>query len=233
MGEIIEYQRPDGQKARGYLATPAGSANAKAAGVVVAQEWWGLNEQIKGVAGRLAAAGFRALVPDLYRGKVAKNADEAGKLMGGVNWPDAVEQDLRGALNHLKSAPGATATGAGARVAVLGFCMGGGLTLHAASRLSEPEAAVCFYGIPPESAADPRRIRAPLLCHFARKDEWCTPAAVDQLEAKLKEGKVSFELFRYDAQHAFCNEKRPEVYDAAAAKLAWERTLAFLKRNLG
>ena len=127
MGKMISYKRPDGQSVSGYLAEPANGAAAP--GMVVIQEWWGLNDQIKGVADKLAAAGYRALVPDLYRGKVALEANEAEHLMTGLNFGDAAGQDVRGAVQHLK------ATGS-AKVGVTGFCMGGALTLLSAVQRS-------------------------------------------------------------------------------------------------
>jgi len=103
MAATISFNRPDGKKVDGYLAEPANAANAPA--IVVIQEWWGLNEQIRGVADRLAAAGYRALVPDLYRGKSTVEAEEAHHLMTGLNFADAASQDVRGALQFLKAAP--------------------------------------------------------------------------------------------------------------------------------
>jgi carboxymethylenebutenolidase len=222
MGELIQFKRPDGKTCPGYLAKPA--KGDKAPGIVVIQEWWGMNDQIKKTADRFAQAGYRALVPDLYRGKVATAADEANHLMTGLNWGDAGTQDVRGAVQHLK---------AGGKVAVLGFCMGGALTIIASVKVPETDAGVCFYGIPPKEAADPAQIRIPFQAHFANKDDWCTPAAVNGLEATLKQAKAKFELYRYDAQHAFFNEQRAEVYDGACAKQAWERTAKFLKANIG
>jgi len=222
MCEMIEFKRPDGKTCPGYLATP--KAGASAPGFVCIQEWWGLNPQIKKTADRLAEAGYRALVPDLYRGKVAKAADEASHMMSGLNFPDAAEQDIRGAVQFLKQSS--------KKVAVGGFCMGGALTLLAAVRVPEMDAGACFYGIPQLDAAEFRKIKIPLTCHFANHDDWITPAKVSDLEAALKQSRAKFEIYRYDAQHAFMNEARPEVYDAACAKLAWERTLAFLKRAL-
>jgi carboxymethylenebutenolidase len=223
MGAMIQFKRPDGKMCPGYLAQPA--AGDKAPGVVVIQEWWGLNDQIQRMADRYAAAGYRALVPDLYRGRVTVKPDEANHLMTGLNWGDAAGQDLRGAAQHLKTA--------GGKVAVLGYCMGGALTIIAGVNAPEVDAVVCFYGIPPKEAADPAQMRVPFQGHFANKDDWCTPAAVTALEAALKQTKVKFEVYRYEAQHAFVNESRPEVYDAAAAKQSWERALAFLKTHLG
>ena len=145
MGTMISYNRPDGQSVAGYLAEPAQAAGAP--GIVVIQEWWGLNDQIKGVADKLAAAGYRALVPDLYRGKVALEANEAEHLMTGLNFGDAAGQDVRGAVQHLK------ATGS-AKVGVTGFCMGGALTMLSAVNVPEADAAVVWYGV---SAARVRR----------------------------------------------------------------------------
>ena len=222
MGEMIQFKRPDGKTCPGYLATPKEGSGAH--GFVCIQEWWGLNEQIKNTADRLAEAGYRALVPDLYRGKVAKAADEASHLMQGLNFADAAEQDIRGAVQYLKQGS--------KKVAVGGFCMGGALAILAAVRVPEMDAGACFYGIPDLPAADLKKIKIPLICHFANKDGHWTPAKVDDLEAALKQSKSQFEIYRYDAQHAFMNEARPEVYDAASAKLAWDRTLKFLKTVL-
>jgi carboxymethylenebutenolidase len=223
MSELESIQRPDGNDCPAYLARPAGGARG---GVVVVQEWWGLNAQIKATADRLAAAGYLALVPDLYRGVVVPHgkADEAGHRMNELDFADAANQDIRGAVRHLKAS--------GTRVAVLGFCMGGALTILSAMWVPEMDAGVCFYGIPPAEAGDPATIQTPLQLHFANHDDWCNPKAVDALEAKLTAGGVTHELHRYDAQHAFMNEGRPEVYDEAAAKLAWTRTLSFLGKQL-
>jgi len=221
MGSMIEFDCPDGSKCPGYLAQPTAPGTP---GVVVIQEWWGLNDQIKKTADRFAAAGFRALVPDLYRGEVTTDADEANHKMSHLDWGRAAGQDIRGALEHLR--------GGGGRVAVMGFCMGGALTLIAAAS-NEPDAAVCFYGIPPADAADLGSIRVPLQAHFASEDDWCTPEAVDALQAQLDAGGVPYELHRYPGlQHAFFNEQRPEVHDPDAAELAWDRTITFLRTRL-
>lgn len=222
MGETIQFKRPDGKICYGYIASPKVSSGAP--GFVCIQEWWGLNDQIKKTADRLAEAGYRALVPDLYRGKVAKAADEASHLMTNLNFPDAAEQDIRGAVQFLKQSS--------KKVAVGGFCMGGALTILAAARVPEMDAGACFYGIPNLSTAEIMKIKVPLTCHFANQDGHWTPAKVNDFEAALKQSKSQFEIYRYDAQHAFMNESRPEVYDATSAKLAWDRTLKFLKNAL-
>ena len=221
MGQIIEFNRPDGSACRGYLA----NAGQGRPGVVVIQEWWGLNDQICGVADRFARAGFTALAPDLFKGRVAQDADEASHLMNGLDFPGATHQDIRGAVDYLRG------VGAG-KVAAMGFCMGGALTIAAAVHVPNLSAGVCFYGIPPREFADPANIRVPFQGHFANMDDWCTPAAVDALEAAMRARGATPELHRYDADHAFFNERRGEVYDAACAGLAWDRSVAFLAKHL-
>jgi carboxymethylenebutenolidase len=229
MGTMISYKRPDGQSVNGYLAEPA--RGAKAPGMVVLQEWWGLNEQIKGVADKLAAAGYRALVPDLYRGKVTLEANEAEHLMKGLNFGDAAGQDVRGAVQHLKRS-------GSAKVGVTGFCMGGALTLLAAVNVPEADAAVVWYGYPPLEYVDASKIKVPLMAHWGTEDAAFPIAKVDELEKKLRDAKLGFEFHRYKAKHAFANEtadskKLPIVqHDPAAAKLAWGRTMDFLGKHL-
>ncbi|AKU92480.1 dienelactone hydrolase family protein [Vulgatibacter incomptus] len=221
----IRFKRPDGKDARGYLAMP--KAGESAPGVVVVPEHWGVDEHIKEVADRLAGDGYRALVADVFHGKVTKDAKEAGQMAAALNGQDAVDQDIRAAVVHLEE------RSPGSRAAVVGFCIGGGLALAAAVRVRELNAAVDFYGIPPAELADPRQIRIPFLGHFARKDRWITPEKVGVLEKQLEVGGVNHETHRYDADHAFFNDKRQEAYDAKAAQLAWDRTIAFLRRTIG
>lgn len=228
MGQMISFRRPDGQNVQGYLAEPAGGS---APGVVVIQEWWGLNAQIKGVADRLAGAGHRALVPDLYRGKVTVEAKEAEHLMSNLDFGDAASQDVRGAVQHLK--------GQSRKVGVTGFCLGGALTLLAAVNVPEADAGVIWYGFPPLEYVDATKIKAPLLGHYAIEDVPFPIATVNALEEKLRAANVRFEFHRYQAKHAFANEtlvgdrKLPVAeYNAAAAGLAWTRTIEFFDRHL-
>jgi len=223
MGQLIQIRRPDGATCPAYLSADGLQPGAPA--LVVVQEWWGLNEQIKKTADRFAQAGYRAVVPDLYRGKRASSVDEASHMMQNLNFPDAAEQDIQGCVTYLRESA--------KRVGVTGFCMGGALTLLSALRVQGVDAGGCFYGIPPKAVANPAEIAIPLVLHFAQIDDWCTPQVVDGLEADLKKSKSKFELHRYDGvQHAFMNEARPEVYDPKSAKLAWDRTLAFFDRTL-
>ncbi len=230
MGTMVNFQRPDGKTVQGYLAEPANTSGAPA--VVVIQEWWGLNAQIRGVADRLAAAGYQALVPDLYRGKSTVEAEEAHHLMTGLDFGDAASQDVRGAVQYLKSRA--------SKVAVTGFCMGGALTLLAMTQAPEADAGVVWYGCPPLEYIDASKIKVPLLGHWATQDEFFKIETVDALEAKLRAADVGFEFHRYLAHHAFANEtavgpgRIPATqFDAVWAQQAWDRTLRFLGRTLG
>jgi carboxymethylenebutenolidase len=229
MGRTIEYKRPDGQGVSGYLAEPANAAAAP--GMVVIQEWWGLNDQIRGVGDKLAAAGYRALVPDLYRGQFALGANEAQHLMEGLDFGVAAGQDVRGAVQYLKAS-------GSAKVGVTGFCMGGALTLLAAVNVPEADTCVVWYGFPPLEYVDAAKIKAPLLGHWALEDTAFPIAKVADLEKKLHDAHVKFEFHRYQAKHAFANETADSKkldflkYDPAAAALAWQRTMEFLARHL-
>jgi len=218
---MLQIRRPDGSTCPVYVAD---GAPATAPGIVVIQEWWGLNAQIKATADRFVKAGFRALVPDLYRGKLASDTDEASHMMNHLDFLDAADQDIQGCVTYLRESS--------KRVGVAGFCMGGALTLLSAARVDDVDAGACFYGIPPKAVFDAKRLSIPLILHFANTDDWCTPQVVDALKADLERSAAPFELHRYDAQHAFMNEARPEVHDPERAGLAWDRTLAFFERTL-
>ncbi len=229
MGTTTSFNRPDGKAVQGYLAEPAHAAGAP--GIVIIQEWWGVNDQIRGVADRLANAGYRALVPDLYRGKSTVEAEEAHHLMTGLNFGDAAAQDIRGAAQFLKTRS--------AKVGVTGFCMGGALTLLACCMAPEIDAAVVWYGCPPLEYIDAAKIKAPLQAHWATQDEFFPPALVDQLQEKLTAAGVNFDFHRYLAHHAFANEtavgpgRIPGTqYDAVWAQRAWDRTFSFFGRWL-
>ena len=224
MGKTVEFKRPDGKSVNGYLTGDKGP------GMVVIQEWWGMNDQIRGVADRLAKAGYRALVPDLYRGKSTLEAKEAEHLMNGLNFGDAAGQDIRGAVQHRKQA--------GGKVGVTGFCMGGALTVLSSCNVPEMDAGVIWYGYPPLEYVDASKVKAPLQGHWATQDQAFPIAGVDKLEEKLRAAKVNFEFFRYNAKHAFANETADQrkldmlKYDASAAEQAWKRTMEFLAKNL-
>ncbi len=229
MGTTVNFKRPDGKSVQGYLAEPERAAGAPA--VVVIQEWWGINDQIRGVAERLASAGYLALVPDLYRGRSTLEAEEAHHLMTGLDFGDAASQDIRGAVQFLKTRSG--------KVGVTGFCMGGALTLLAACMAPEIDASVVWYGYPSLEYIDASKIKAPLLGHWATQDDFFPIAAVDQLQDKLREAGANFDFHRYLAHHAFANEtavgprRTPATqYDAVWSQQAWDRTFSFFGRWL-
>ena len=201
------------------------SAGAGAPAVLVIHEWWGLNDQVRGIARRLAGDGFSAFAVDLFHGKVTKDGAEAAALMQALDAKRAV-QDLHAAVQALLSR-------SGGRVGVMGFCMGGAYALAAAALNPEVKAAVAFYGIPQASVADVGKIRGRVLGHYANRDTHVSPARVDALEKALQAAGVQATLYRYEADHAFANEKRPEVYAPEAAELAWKRSLAFFHETLG
>lgn len=228
MGETIEFRRPDGGKAPAYYAAPGKDAQP-APGVVVVQEWWGVTPLFIEIADRYAQNGFRALVPDLFRGRRAAKGDEGTHLMEGLDFQDAFSQDVRGALQYLKQS--------GTKTGVTGYCMGGALTLLAAMHLKEPDAAVVFYGLPPPDAGDPGSIKIPIMLHFSERDEFVKSQAVHTVEQRMKAGNVPYQLYWYDARHGFCNPNQPGNaglgnYNEAACIQAWSRTLNFFKREL-
>lgn len=233
MGEMIEIPAPDpiqrekpvaGQVTAGYLARPAAGRD-KGKGVVVIQEYWGLVDHIKRVADRFAEEGFTALAPDLYHGRTARSPDEAGKLLMALDIARA-ERDLSAAATHLASLTSR-------KVGVVGFCMGGALSLFAACVDAERiGACVVYYGGHPKVEFDFDRLQAPVLGHWAEHDDWANASAARFEDAFDRYGK-RYEFHRYPGtKHAFFNDDRPEVYDRAAAELSWTRTIAFLDRHL-
>lgn len=230
MGSIVSFQRPDKKSVQGYLAEPSRHSNSPA--IVVIQEWWGINDQIRAVADRLALAGYQALVPDLYRGKSTVEAEEANHLMSSLDFADAASQDIRGAVQYLK--------GRAPKVGVTGFCMGGALTMLALTQSPEIDAGVIWYGCPPLEYIDASKIRAPLQAHWATQDQFFKIETIDLLEEKLRAAGNNFDFHRYLAHHAFANEtavgpgRLPATqYDAVWAQQAWDRTLRFFGCHLG
>jgi len=225
MGEMVEFPFAGGNT-RGYLSVPR---NGSGPGVVVIQEWWGLVDHIKDVCDRFAGEGFVALAPDLYHGKTAKSPDEAGKLMMALRI-DQAEQDLSAAIEYLATLDSTTSE----KVGVVGFCMGGALSLYTATKNPHVGACVVFYGGHPNVKPDLPNLHAPVLGLYAARDGFVTPDSVHQLESKLKELGKQIEAHIYPGtDHAFFNDTRPEVYDADAADDAWRRTVQFLRKHLG
>jgi carboxymethylenebutenolidase len=217
--EEVSIQVP-GEALPAYLAAPDGWPPGP--GVVVVQEWWGLDEHIRDVARRLAGEGFAALAPDLYRGRQATEPDDARKLLMEAG-RDRMLSDLQAAVGWLLE------NGAGA-VGAIGFCMGGGLVwrlAHADDRLG---AASPFYG---NAEIDGMALKVPVVAHFGGADHGITSERIGELTRHLADQGVPHEVNVYEgAPHAFFNDTRP-AYRADAARQAWHRTLDFLHHHLG
>lgn len=224
LGTMVGYKAGD-ETVRAYMAAPRGQGPRP--GVVVIHEWWGLNDQIKGVADKIALQGYNVLVPDLYRGKVAEEPDLAHELMRGLDEERAVGI-IKGAVGYLKGLRGAAAM----PVDTIGFCMGGGLSLATALAGAEVQGTVMFYGSVKTSEASVAPLRAPLLGLFGDEDRGIPVDDVKKFEAALKSAGKDASIVVYPhAGHAFMNEKRPS-YVPDAAKDAWGRVTEFFGRTL-
>ena len=224
MGEMVSFPSNGGQ-GQGYLAKPAG----KGPGVVVIQEWWGLNDNIKSIADRFAAEGLVALAPDLYSGQIASEPDEAMKLMMAMKLEQAAK-DISGAVDYLLASDATK----GSKVGSVGFCMGGGLSLYLATLKPEVGACVIYYGVVPGVQPDLVKISGAVLGHYAENDDWASPATVRDLEMKLKSLGKDAEFHTYPGtHHGFFNDTRAEVHAPEAAQQSWERTISFYRKHLG
>jgi len=222
----VEFASPQGTgKVRGYLVRPAG-ATGKLPGVLVVHENRGLNPHIEDIARRIALEGFMAFAPDALTplGGYPGDEDKARELFAKLD-PAKVREDFVAAAGYLKSRPDCTG-----KIGVVGFCFGGGIANMLATRLPDLSGAVPFYGVQPK-AEDVAHIKAPLLIHYAEHDDRIN-AGIPAFEAVLKANQVKYQLFTYaGTQHGFNNDTTPR-YDKAAATLAWQRTIDFLKKNL-
>jgi carboxymethylenebutenolidase len=223
MGEMVTFPS-NGHTCDGYLA-----GDGSGPGVIVIQEWWGLVPHITDVAERFAAAGFTALAPDLYHGESTTEPDGAGKLMMALNLETAAK-DLSGAVALLQQTTGRD------KVGVVGYCMGGGLALVLATQRPDAVAAAApYYGVIPWQSAQPdwSKIEAKIVGEYAEKDGFAGPDAVKALEDQLQQlGKDVTLHIHAGADHAFFNDTRPEVYDADASTLAFDRTVALFRETL-
>jgi carboxymethylenebutenolidase len=217
----------NGNQAHGYLAKPASGSGP---GLVLIQEWWGLDDHVADLADRLAAEGFVTLAPDLYGGRVAHDADDAGRFMSELP-ADRAARDLGGAVDHLLGSPEVTS----AKVGVIGFCMGGGFVLAMAAQQGDRiSAAVPFYGVGQDSP-DYSAITAPVQGHYGENDEFYPVEQARAQEAAMREQtQGSVEFFYYPAGHAFLNDKdKLGTYDKENADKAWSRAVEFLRANAG
>lgn len=210
----------------GYLAMPEGQ---RGPATIVLQEWWGMDEHIRSVCDRLAAEGFFALAPDLYRGETTTQPSEAEQKMMALSM-EQVEQDMCGAAEYLASQPGVESSGIGS----VGFCLGGGLSVWAAATCPQITAAVTYYYVMPHGRPDFNKIKGPVLGHFGTADEFVPVEAAKELESELKAAGVDVIFHFYEgAGHAFFNDtNRLGTYDPQAAASSWERTVSFLRKAL-
>ncbi len=225
MGDMVEFAS-NGSTATGYLSVPESGTGP---GLVVIQEWWGLNDHIKDVTDRFAAEGFVALAPDLYHGTVTDEPDEAGKEMMALELGRAAK-DLSGAVEYVRERSGHD------RIGVTGFCMGGGLTLTLACQRPDAVAvAVPWYGVIPWPDAQPdwSALNGVVVAHIAENDDYFGPEAAAALDATLTSlGKdATFHVYA-GGDHAFFNDTRPDVYHAEHSATAWQRTLDALHAQL-
>ena len=205
----------------GYVARPQTEVEAA---VILIQEWWGINDHIRDLAGRYAKEGYLCVAPDLYRGKVTKDAAEAGALMQALAIDDGMET-IRKAMDA------ATATYQVKRFAITGYCMGGTFALRAACEIPELKAAAPFYGdIPEESIL--AELKVPTLFIAGKRDAWINEAKVGQLQSIAAQHNLPVEVKSYDADHGFFNDTRPQVFDLEAAADAWQRVRAHFRKYL-
>lgn len=204
-----------------HLARPDNDATAA---IILIHEWWGINDHIRDIAGRYAKEGYLCIAPDLYRGKVAKDTEEASKLMQGLAIDDGLDT-IRQAIAEAKRVYNAQKFG------ITGFCMGGIFALRAACEISELAAAAPFYGdIPEENVL--KQLKVPTLFIAGKRDAWINSEKVKQLIEAARKYNLPVEVVTYDADHAFFNDTRPEVYDPEAAADAWRRVLELFMRHL-
>ncbi|MGI8882805.1 MAG: dienelactone hydrolase family protein [Pyrinomonadaceae bacterium] len=206
-----------------YAALPD-ETNDETKAVIVIQEYWGLNDHIKDIANRYADEGFIAIAPDLYRGKIAESSEEASKMMESLELEDGLDT-IKNAITTAQSKYGI------AKFGITGFCMGGTYALQAACKLEGLGAAAPFYGDVPDEFTL-KGLKCPVMFISATKDKWINPEKVGELERIAKANILPIESFKYEADHAFFNDTRPEVYDPKAAKDAWTKVITFFNENL-
>jgi carboxymethylenebutenolidase len=218
--------RSNGSTTPGYLARPEGDGPFP--GVIVIQEWWGLNENIKDIARRFANAGYAAFAPDLYHGRVTREPDQAQKLMMALDMPLAAKELVK-ATDYLSGQKYISGRGIGAT----GFCMGGGLAMRLACESPHIKAVVPFYGFPPEPIDIVQNLSGPALLVFAENDAWIGAEARDKLQQALLEHNKPFEMVVYPGtHHGFFRDVDNDQHDPAASTDAWERTLKLFAENL-
>jgi carboxymethylenebutenolidase len=218
------FTTPRGRSASGDLSVPR--TEDACPGLVIVHEWWGLNDGMREMAERFAASGFLALAVDLFGGATTAEPAEAKQLAEKLETPAAMDV-IAGAASVLATYPHSNG-----HVGVTGFCLGGAMALAAACNVDDLAAAVVFYGTPKDQYLDFSKSKAPILGHYAKSDAFVSAERVETLRARAEAVGARFDVHFYDAGHAFMRKGDPEAYDEAAASLAWERTIAFLRAAL-
>jgi carboxymethylenebutenolidase len=218
--EPVTTKTASGKTAKAFVAKPG----KKAPAVLLIHEWWGLNDQVKAVAAELAGQGYVALCADLYDGKVTSDAGKAGALMEALD-PKQATETVAAWIAWLKKQPDCTG-----KIGTLGWCMGGGWSLNA-SIAAPVDATVIYYGNVTKPAAELKRLKGPVLGHFATRDQWINKSMVDGFVAEMKKAGKPLEAHWYEADHAFANPTGQNFQKPDAQK-AWKRTLDFLKAKL-
>ena len=204
-----------------YVAMPE---NRSEKAIVVIQEWWGLNDHIKDITRRYADEGFIAIAPDLYRGNIATDSGEAGRMMKELQIEDGLDT-IKNAVDAARSKYGLSHFG------ITGFCMGGTFALRAACELEGFSAAAPFYGdIPEESIL--QKLKTPTIFVSGTKDAWINTEKISALEDAAERYELPVHSVKYEADHAFFNDTRPEVYDETAARDAWALVVGFFNDKL-
>ncbi|HYJ47730.1 MAG TPA: dienelactone hydrolase family protein [Pyrinomonadaceae bacterium] len=221
--ETLNLDTPNGATTA-HVALPDDS-NRRNAAVILIQEWWGINDHIRDLSGRYARQGYTCVAPDLYRGRVTTDAGEASKLMH--------ELSLEDGMNTIKSAVEEVGRKYNSqKIAITGYCMGGTYALRSACEIETLAASAAFYGdIPDEETLS--RLKVPTLFIAGARDQWINPEKVGELKEAAHQYELPVEVVTYDADHAFFNDTRPEVYHPEAAADAWRRVLAFFDERLG
>lgn len=210
---------------RGETPAHVARPQTSSAGVILIQEWWGINDHIRDLASRYAGEGYLCIAPDLYRGRVARDPEEASAMMQALAIEDGMET-IRRAMDAAAEAYQLD------RFAITGYCMGGTFALRGACEIPELKAAAPFYGDIPEDNVL-AQLKVPTLFIAGKRDAWINEEKVGQLQQITAKYNLPIEVVSYDADHAFFNDTRPQVYDAKAAADAWRRVLEHFRKHLG
>ena len=204
-----------------YVDRPIDDTNVA---VILIHEWWGINQHIRDIASRYADEGYNCVAPDLFRGRVTEDKEEASALMHALAIEDGMET-IRKAMDAARETYGFD------QFVINGHCMGGTFALRAACEIPELKAAAPFYGdIPEEDVL--KKLTVPTLFIAGKRDTWITPEKVNGLFEAAKKHNLPIEVVSYDADHAFFNDTRTDVYNPEAAKDAWQRVLQHFKKHI-